>query len=101
MCGHDMHMTCALAGVSKILEKIDQIPSDKRVRLLFQPAEENTGGAFLLIQEGALEGVDEVYGFHNWTFDFPGKLYCRPGYMMARFTIVEMTIHGKGGHASE
>lgn len=100
MCGHDMHMTCLIGGTSLIMEKIDQIPSDKAIRLLFQPAEETIGGAFPMIQEGALAEVDEVYGFHNRPWGKPGKLYIRPGPVMARCTMIEVIIHGKGGHSS-
>lgn len=100
MCGHDMHVTCLLGGTSLILEKINQVPSDKTLRLLFQPAEEDSGGALPMIKEGALESVDEVYGFHNWPFDRPGKLYVKKGYMMACITLVTLVIHGKGGHSS-
>lgn len=34
----------------------------RRVRLLFQPAEEGPGGALPMMKAGCLEGVDEVYG---------------------------------------
>jgi len=99
MCGHDMHVTCLLGGISKILEKQHVIPSDKKVRLLFQPAEETTGGALPMIKEGAMEGVNEVYGFHNEAWDKPGKLYVMPGYVMACCTMIDILITGKGGHA--
>lgn len=92
MCGHDLHITCMLGGISKLMEKITEIPSDNTIRILFQPAEERFGGAFPMVQEGALIGVDEVYGFHNWTFDVPGKLYCKPGYMMASSTPIYITV---------
>ena len=93
MCGHDVHMTCLVGGLAKVLEKLDQIPSDKHVRLLFQPAEERVGGAFGMIQEGALEGVDEVYGCHNWPYGPPGEMYVQPGYMMSRSTAVNLTVY--------
>lgn len=35
------------------------------MKLLFQPAEEGPGGAEIMIKEGCLDGVDEVYGYHN------------------------------------
>jgi len=35
------------------------------LKLLFQPAEEGPGGAEIMIKEGCLDGVDEVYGYHN------------------------------------
>ena len=100
MCGHDMHMTCLLGGVSLILDNIEKIPSDKKVRLLFQPAEEYIGGALPMIKEGALDGVDEVYGFHNWPWEKPGKMYVKKGFMMSCITDIVAVIHGKGGHSS-
>jgi len=101
MCGHDGHITCLLAGAAKILEKIDQIPSDKCVRLLFQPAEEGLGGAFIMIQEGAMDGVDEVYGMHNWPTQKPGKMLVKPEYFMPIIHTYEVRIIGKGGRASQ
>jgi len=42
-----------------------KIASNQFVRVLFQPAEEGPGGAKVMIEEGCLEGIDEVYGYHN------------------------------------
>lgn len=92
MCGHDIHMTCLVGGIAKVLEKIDQIPSDKHVRFLFQPAEERLGGAFGMIQEGALIEVDEVYGCHNWPFGKPGEMYVKNGYMMSCATSINIVV---------
>jgi metal-dependent amidase/aminoacylase/carboxypeptidase family protein len=38
------------------------------IHFIFQPAEENEGGARVMIEEGVLEKypVDAVYGVHNW-----------------------------------
>ncbi len=69
MCGHDGHTTCLLGLAEYLAKKKDKIPKDKKVRLLFQPAEEGPGGARPMIKEGCLDGVDEVYGYHN----FPGN----------------------------
>ena len=67
MCGHDGHMTCLVGFVPLFLQKIAEIPSDKTIRLLFQPSEEGPeSGAKKMIEDGCLEGVDEVYGFHQW-----------------------------------
>ena len=35
MCGHDGHTVCLLGGASLILEHIDEIRSNKGIRLLF------------------------------------------------------------------
>jgi len=100
MCGHDGHVTCLLGGAAKILERIQDIPEDKVVRLLFQPAEENWGGAYPMIQEGCLEGVDEVYGMHNWPTMPVGTLHVKAGPVMAEGTTISVTFIGRGGHGS-
>lgn len=64
MCGHDGHITMLLAGAQVIAANRDKIPSNQKVRLLFQPAEEGPGGAKPMIEEGCMEGIDEVYGCH-------------------------------------
>jgi hippurate hydrolase len=67
MCGHDGHMTCLIGFVPLFLEQIQKIPKNKTIRLLFQPSEEGPiSGAELMIKEGCLDGVDEVYGCHQW-----------------------------------
>ena len=65
MCGHDGHVAMLMAATEVVVKKRDKIPSNKTVRLLFQPAEEGPGGAEPMIKEGCLKGVDEVYGLHN------------------------------------
>jgi hippurate hydrolase len=102
MCGHDGHITCLLSGTAKILEHIHQIPEDKCVRLLFQPAEEGgNGGAKPMIEEGCLDGADEVYGFHNMPQIKEGIIAVKEGPMMAEGTLIKINIIGKGGHGSQ
>ena len=64
LCGHDGHTASLLGFASKYLEKIDQIPSNKTVRLLFQPCEESCkgtdGGAVEMIKEGCLKGIEVI-----------------------------------------
>ena len=55
MCGHDGHITCLVGFVPKFLKHIDKIPSDKVVRLLFQPSEEGPWpGSKIMIEQGCL-----------------------------------------------
>jgi amidohydrolase len=100
-CGHDGHTT-VLMGVAAILaDHRDEIAGN--VRLLFQPAEEGVdgGGAQVMVREGALEHVSEVYGLHNWP-PFPkGRIGIVPGPMMAQTFTIRFMIHGVGGHGSE
>ena len=62
MCGHDGHIVCLLGALAKILENRLLIPSNCTLRAIFQPAEEGFGGADLMIQDGVMDNVDEVYG---------------------------------------
>jgi hippurate hydrolase len=99
MCGHDGH-TAVLMGVARVLSSIqNKIPG--AVRLFFQPAEEGPGGAPLMIEEGVLDGIDEVYGMHNWPNVPLGELRTISGPCMATVTTLRMTVHGRGGHGSQ
>ncbi|CAG7622678.1 amidohydrolase [Paenibacillus allorhizosphaerae] len=96
-CGHDAH-TATLLGVAKLMnEHRDQLAGN--VVFLFQPAEETTpGGAIEMIRDGALEGVDVIYGIHLWTPFETGAAYCKPGAIMAAADEFIIEIKGKGGH---
>ncbi|MGE7764531.1 amidohydrolase [Peribacillus sp. NPDC096540] len=53
-----------------------------------------------MLGDGALEGVDAVYGAHLAT-DIPvGKIAVGSGYKMAAVDAFEITIEGKGGHGA-
>ena len=96
-CGHDGH-TSVLLGLAKVFSEQRQNLAGNVV-LLFQPAEEVApGGALPMIQEGALDGVDVIYGVHLWS-PFPlGEAYCVSGPMMAGVDDFTIEIVGKGGH---
>ena len=97
-CGHDTHMAMLL-GAAKLLTLN---PVERPVRLLFQPSEERTpGGAKGMIEEGALEGISEIFGIHIEPELEIGCLEIRPGPMMASPDEMDIKITGTGGHAAE
>ncbi|KAF0691191.1 Aste57867_17539 [Aphanomyces stellatus] len=99
MCGHDGHMA-TLVGLAMVLyPRRHLLPQGTTVRLLFQPAEEGPGGAQPMIAAGCLDGVDEVYGYHNYGFPL-GQLHVRSGPVMAHEQEFSIEIHGQGGHGS-
>ena len=100
-CGHDGH-TAILLGVADLLAR-HRAEVGGNVRLLFQPAEEGVrgGGAKVMVAEGALAGVAEVYGLHNWPGFPKGQVHVKPGAMLAQVHMLKLTIYGKGGHASQ
>ncbi|KAL6045531.1 Hippurate hydrolase [Balamuthia mandrillaris] len=101
MCGHDGHISMLLGAATLLLQSRDKIPSDVTIRLLFQPAEEGPGGAPVMIEEGCLEGVEEVYGIHNWPTMALGEMRTKEGPLMAHVSDLYITIRGKGGHGSQ
>jgi hippurate hydrolase len=98
-CGHDGH-TAMLLGAAKHLAETRNFAGT--IHFIFQPAEENEGGARVMIEEGVLEKypVDAVYGMHNWPEMPAGRFAIQSGPMMAAFDIFEITIKGRGGHAA-
>lgn len=100
-CGHDGHTTILLGVADALAKARDRVA--KNVRLLFQPAEEGVegGGAKVMVEEGALEGVGEVYGLHNWPGFDKGTVLVRPGPMMAQVHEIHLDIEGVGGHGSQ
>lgn len=98
-CGHDGH-TAALLGTAKWLKQ-HEADLTQPVTLLFQPAEEGGHGAREMIADGALKGVDEIYGWHNWPAISYGQLLCPAGTVMAGNGTFAIELTGKGGHASQ
>jgi amidohydrolase len=96
-CGHDGH-TAALLGVARTLSEFRRDLAGEVV-FLFQHAEEvSPGGAKAMIEDGALDGVDVIYGVHLWT-PFPvGEVRTAPGPVMAAADEFVVEISGKGGH---
>jgi amidohydrolase len=96
-CGHDAH-TATLLGAAQILSEMTDSWAGS-IKFIFQPAEEvSPGGALPMIDEGALDHVDAIYGVHLWA-PFPvGKVYSREGPLMAAADEFTATIQGKGGH---
>lgn len=97
-CGHDGHTASLLAAAAWLKAHEAALPGP--VTLLFQPAEEGGHGAKLMVEGGALTGVDEVFGYHNWPPIPFGKAGCVPGTIFAANGEWTATIIGRGGHAS-
>lgn len=96
-CGHDGHMAMLL-GAAHFFAQYP--PNRIRVRFLFQPAEEQFGGAQDMIQAGALEGVRLIFGAHLWTWLDTGCVVSCPGPLMAQTKRVSWTLRSRGGHAA-
>lgn len=98
LCGHDYHMTVALGTALLLKETNFQHP----VKFLFQPGEEDGGGAVKLIEEGALKGpdVDTIIGFHVWPNVPVGSIEITAEASMASVDDFFIDFKGVGGHAA-
>lgn len=98
-CGHDGH-TAALLSVAKVMAKHkDELHGN--IVLLHQHAEEVLpGGAKSMVEDGALEGVDYVFGIHLGATQPLNKVFYNVKFGSANSDSFLMKIQGKGGHGA-
>ena len=80
-CGHDAH-TAMLLGAAEVLSKKNQ-QINGEIHFIFQPAEEGYGGAKFMIEDGAIDNVDEIYGMHVWNYQKSCTVGIKSGPVMA------------------
>jgi len=99
-CGHDGH-TAMLLGAARYLAETRNFAGS--VAVIFQPAEEGGAGAQAMIRDGLMDrfAIDQVYGMHNSPGLAVGKFAIKPGPYMASGDRLNITIEGRGGHASQ
>jgi amidohydrolase len=98
-CGHDGH-TAILLGVAKYLNLFRDFSGT--VAVIFQPAEENEGGARVMVENGLFERfpIEAIYGLHNQPNMALNHFYINHGAIMASFDVFEIKITGTGSHAA-
>lgn len=99
-CGHDGHMAM-LIGAAR--EMVLNPEFEGTVHFIFQPAEENLGGAQLMIKEGLFDRFpcDMVFGLHNMPGIPLGTFSGKTGPVMASIDAAQIRIKGKGGHGAQ
>ncbi len=103
-CGHDLH-TAMLAGAARLLSaRQAELPGN--VIFMFQPGEEGSGGARLMIEEGVLDAAGErpvaAYALHVASGMLPvGVAASKAGPAMAAADTLHVTVRGRGGHGSQ
>ena len=96
-CGHDGHMAIALELARRLRTKQHL---SRNVLLVFQPAEEATGGAKPICDTGVFDqyAVEAIFGLHLWPGLTKGKIFSKPGEMMSRSAELDVDIFGKSAH---
>jgi amidohydrolase len=98
-CGHDFHMAAILGAA--YLVKRHQASLIGTVKFIFQPSEESADGAKKIIQTGAIEDVDAIFGVHNISDEDVGVMGIKKGAMTASVDRFEIKITGIGSHAAK
>ena len=98
-CGHDGHIAILL-GIAKVLSEMkDDLGIN--LKFIFQPSEEAPpSGAKQMIEEGVIDDVNMIIGYHLFSFLPFKKLWIGKGPVMANADMFKIKINGKGGHGS-
>jgi hippurate hydrolase len=98
-CGHDGH-TAMLLGAAAYLTETRNFKGT--VALIFQPAEEDGGGANVMVEQGIMDrfNIREVYAIHNAPGMPFGEFVTRTGPIMAAVDTVWIDVTGRGGHGA-
>lgn len=99
-CGHDGHISILL-GIAKLINNNRDIFGGT-VKLMFEPAEETTGGAKVMIEEGILKNphVDVVYGLHMEETIDTGTIMVKKGTVNAASNPFKIVVKGEGAHGA-
>ena len=95
-CGHDGHMAIGL----ELARRLSCKQLNRNILLVFQPAEEASGGAKPICDTGVFAEckVEAIFGLHLWPGLEKGKIFSRPGEMMSRSAELDVDIFGKSAH---
>ena len=99
-CGHDGHMAIVLELARRLSGKND-LPHN--VLLVFQSAEETTGGAKDICDSGVFSqyNVKAIFGLHLWPGLEAGVIASRKQELIARSSEVNVDIYGKSAHIAK
>jgi hippurate hydrolase len=95
-CGHDVHATWAVGAAALLARE----PAAGDVVILLQPAEETGKGALAMLEAGAIEGVEAIFGAHV-DRRFPvGQVVADEGSLAAAADTFKVELIGSGAHGA-
>jgi len=102
-CGHDAHATMALGAILAAKATSAHLKSlglGCRLRVIFQPAEENSFGARAMVAQGAVDDTQMIFALHVDPERLAGQVGVRYGALTANCDEVHISIEGRGGHSA-
>ncbi|OCN03058.1 peptidase M20 [Clostridium sp. W14A] len=98
-CGHDAH-TAVLLGTARLFSQYrEQLHGN--IRLLFQPAEETTGGAEKMVTAGCMKNPDTDYVIGLHVSSHPaGTIEIRKGAVYGASDQIDIRVLGKQAHGA-
>jgi amidohydrolase len=100
-CGHDAHVAMLVGAARVLARRRGELAGS--VLFMFQPGEEGYHGARVMLEEGLLDGAATptgAFALHVTHREVAGVITTRPGPMLASGDTIQITVRGKGGHAS-
>ena len=98
-CGHDFHTTAVLGAALLLKEKQKEL--NGTVKIIFQPAEEISQGANLIINTKVLADVNAIFGIHASPNLSVGEVGIKEGAVTSAVDRFEIEVCGKGTHAAQ
>lgn len=95
-CGHDAHCAMALVAASRLVQNI----KNGTLKILFQPAEETLVGALAMLDAGALDDIDILFGQHLRPIQEIRMGTISPGVFHSASAVLDITILGKTAHGA-
>ncbi|WP_291728083.1 amidohydrolase [Bernardetia sp.] len=106
-CGHDGHMTILLGVATYLRDNFEKVikEQNKRVILLFQPAEETGEGALQMLEDEKMKNldlkIDYFFALHNIPSYEKNLIVCRENTFAAASTGIIIEFEGLTSHAAE
>lgn len=95
-CGHDIHASWAVGAAHLLADR----PADGDVLIVLQPAEETGRGALAILESGALDEADAIFGAHvDRRFEI-GQVVAEAGPLAASADTFVIELSGTGAHAA-
>lgn len=98
-CGHDGHTAYLMVLADCLIQLKDELPGT--VKIIHQHAEEvPPGGAKSIVESGALDDVDNIFGIHLLPLAPAGNVGYHSGFSFAGRSYFKLGVQGVGGHGS-